>query len=125
MQLLRGFAGLLFVGVFLRAALGAVLAGAQLLDDALLLLPAVPGAVMHRRGAGHRSQDVVMNGAAVLLEPISVPRVALEPVLHWGSPVLKPFLLVAAPGAGGALRGVAEPSPAEPQDLLHIKLFLP
>lgn len=88
-------------------------------------MPAVDGALVPRRRARHGGQDVVVHGAAALLQPIPVPRVALQPVLHRGAPVLVPFLLVAAPGAGGALRGVAEPPPAEPQDLLHIKLLLP
>lgn len=124
LQLLGGFTRIFFSRVLLRACFGDLLVGPQLLDE-VLWVPGVDGPVMHRCWPRHGGQDVVVDRAAVLLQPISVPRVALQPVLHRGPPVLESFLLVAAPGAGGALRGVAEPPPAEPQDLLHIKLFLP
>lgn len=123
LQLLCGFTRIFFDTVFLCACFGNILIWPKLFYE-ILLMPGLNRSVVHWRWTWHRCQYIVVDRTAVFLQPISVPRMVLQPVLNRCPSVLISFLLMAAPRACGALRGVTEPPPAEPQDLLHIKLFL-
>lgn len=123
LQLLWGFIWIFFDTVFLCACFGNIFIWSKLFYE-VLLMPGLNGSVVHRGWTWHRCQYIVVDRTAVFLQPISVPRVVLQPVLNRCPSVFISFLLMAAPRACRALRGVTEPPPAEPQDLLHIKLFL-
>lgn len=123
LQLLCAFTWIFFEAVFLSACFRDILIWAKLFYE-ILLMPGLNRSVVHWGWTWHGGQYVVVDRTAGFLQPISVPSVVLQPVLNWCPPVLISFLLMAAPRACGALRGVTEPPPAEPQDLLHIKLLL-
>lgn len=111
---------LLFPGTARWVALGKLLAGLEVLNDVLLVPWLIAWPDINRRGSRVRCQNAV-RGAVVLTESSSVPGVTLQP--DRCSPMVQTFLLDVAPIPSWGLSAVAEPAPAEPEDLLHVELL--
>lgn len=111
---------LLFPGTARWVALGKLLASLEVLDDVLLVPWLIARPDINRCGSRVRNQNAV-HGAVALAKSSSVPGVTLQP--DRCSPVVETFLLDIAPIPSWGLSVVAEPAPAEPEDLLHIKLL--
>lgn len=82
------------------------------------------GSHVDRRGSRGWRQDAVRRAVVGLSVRSSVPALTLEPALHRCPPVVEAVGLQEAAVPCGTLRGVTEPAPAEPKDLLHVKLLL-
>lgn len=111
---------LLFSGTARWVALLKLLAGLEVLDDVLLVPWLITWPDINRRGSRVWCQYAV-HRAVVLAESSSVPGVTLQP--NRCSPVVQTFLLDVAPIPSWGLSAVAEPAPAEPEDLLHVELL--